>query len=122
MSDISIRDIAITTLIAVSSILIVFPLQLLLCFKTKKLLLRLLPSLLLTVTTVFLFIMIRVTTDWDAFGYAILFVFSVIEICAFSNFYMSCFLLKSYSYPVKGIVHSSTTNSHSKACSSFFRN
>ena len=78
MSDISIRDIAITTLIAVSSILIVFPLQLLLCFKTKKLLLRLLPSLLLTVTTVFLFIMIRVTTDWDAFGYAILFVFSVV--------------------------------------------
>lgn len=78
MLDASIRDIDITTLIAVSSILIVFPVQLLLCFKAKKLLLRLLPSLLLTITTVFLFIMMRTTTDWDAVGYAILFIFSAV--------------------------------------------
>ena len=76
MGDIWIRDIEITTLIAVSSILIVLPIQLLLCFKVKKLLLRLLPSLVLTATTVFLFIMMRTATDWNAIGYAILGVFS----------------------------------------------
>lgn len=76
MGDIWIRDIEITTLITVSSILIVLPIQLLLCFKVKKLLLRLLPSLVLTATTVFLFIMMRTATDWNAIGYAILGVFS----------------------------------------------
>ena len=76
MGDIWIRDIEITTLIAVSSVLIVLPVQLLLCFKVKKLFLRLLPSFVLTATTIFLFIMMRITTDWDAIGYAILFVFS----------------------------------------------
>ena len=76
MGDVWIRDIEITTLIAVSSILMVLPIQLLLCFKAKKLFFRLLPSFVLTATTIFLFILMRITTDWDAIGYAILFVFS----------------------------------------------
>lgn len=76
MGDVWIRDIEITTLIAISSVLIVLPIQLLLCFKVKKLVLRLLPSLVLTATTVFLFIRMRMATDWDAIGYAILGVFS----------------------------------------------
>ena len=76
MGDVWIRDIEITTLIAVSSILMVLPIQLLLCFKVKKLFFRLLPSFVLTATTIFLFILMRITTDWDAIGYAILFVFS----------------------------------------------
>ena len=76
MGDVWIGDTEIITLIAISSILMLFPIQLLLCFKVKKLFLKLLPSFVFAISTIFLFIMMRTTTDWDAIGYAILFVFS----------------------------------------------
>jgi len=71
-----IRDIEITSLIAISSVLVVLPIQLLLCFKVKSVFLRLLPSILLTVTTIFLFTMMTTSRDWDALGYAVLGVLS----------------------------------------------
>ena len=71
-----IRDIEVTTLIAITSVLVVLPIQLLLCFKVKPVFLRLLPSILLTATTVFLFAMMTTSRDWDAIGYAVLGVFS----------------------------------------------
>lgn len=76
MGDVWIRDIEITTLIAITSVLVVLPIQLLLCFKVKHVLSRLLPSILLTATTIFLFTMMATSKDWDAIGYAILGVFS----------------------------------------------
>ena len=76
MGDGWIRDIEITTLIAVSSVLIVLPLQLLLCFKAQKLFIRLLPSIVLTATTVLLFILMRSVRDWSAIIFVIAFVFS----------------------------------------------
>lgn len=64
-------------LIAVSLILLtVLAIQLLLCFKVKILFFRLLPSFVLTASTIIFFTMMRLATDWDAIGYAILFVFS----------------------------------------------
>ena len=71
-----IRDIEVTTLIAITSVLVVLPIQLLLCFKVKPVFLRLLPTILLTATTVFLFAMMTTSRDWDAIGYAVLGVFS----------------------------------------------
>ena len=71
-----IRDIEITTLIAITSVLVVLPIQLLLCFKVKPVFLRLLPSILLTATTILLFTMMATSRDWDAIGYAVLGVFS----------------------------------------------
>ena len=76
MGDMWIRDIEITTLIAITSVLVVLPIQLLLCFKVKPVFLRLLPSILLTATTIFLFTMMTTSRDWDALGYAVLGVFS----------------------------------------------
>ena len=76
MGNAWIRDAGIITLIAVTSILIILPVQLLLCFKVKKRFLRLLPPLVLTAATVFFLIMMRMATDWSAIGYAILGVFS----------------------------------------------
>ena len=76
MGDMWIRDIEVTTLIAISSVLVVLPIQLLLCFKVKPVFLRLLPSILLTATTIFLFTMMTTSRDWDALGYAVLGVFS----------------------------------------------
>ena len=71
-----IRDIEITSLIAISSVLVVLPIQLLLCFKVKPVFLRLLPSILLTATTILLFTMMTTSRDWDALGYAVLGVLS----------------------------------------------
>ena len=72
MGDMWIRDVEITSLIAISSVLVVLPIQLLLCFKVKPVFLRLLPTILLTATTVFLFAMMTTSRDWDAIGYAVL--------------------------------------------------
>lgn len=76
MGDMWIRDVEITSLIAISSVLVVLPIQLLLCFKVKPVFLRLLPTILLTATTVFLFAMMTTSRDWDAIGYAVLGVLS----------------------------------------------
>jgi len=76
MGDMWIRDIEITSLIAISSVFVVLPIQLLLCFKVKPVFLRLLPSILLTGTTILLFAMMAASRDWDAIGYAVLGVFS----------------------------------------------
>ena len=76
MGDMWIRDIEVTTLIAITSVLVVLPIQLLLCFKVKPIFLRLLPSILLTGTTILLFAMMAASRDWDAIGYAVLGVFS----------------------------------------------
>ena len=76
MGDIRIGDIDITTLIVVSSVLIVLPIQLLLCFKVRKLLFRLLPAIALTLSTAFLFAMSSTSRDWDAVGYLILGIYS----------------------------------------------
>ena len=76
MGDMWIRDVEITSLIAISSVLVVLPIQLLLCFKVKPIFLRLLPSILLTGTTILLFAMMAASRDWDAIGYAVLGVFS----------------------------------------------
>ena len=63
-------------MIAISSVFVVLPIQLLLCFKVKPVFLRLLPSILLTGTTILLFAMMAASRDWDAIGYAVLGVFS----------------------------------------------
>ena len=63
-------------MIAITSVLVVLPIQLLLCFKVKPVFLRLLPSILLTGTTILLFAMMAASRDWDAIGYAVLGVFS----------------------------------------------
>ena len=71
-------DNVITTLVAICSVLFVLAIQMLLCFKAKNIFIRLLPSLLLMASTVYLFVMMKVTTDWGAIGYAVLFLFSVV--------------------------------------------
>ena len=71
-------DNVITTIVVICSILFALTIQLLLCLKVKNILIRLLPSLLFTASTIYLFIMMKVTTDWGAIGYALLFLFSVV--------------------------------------------
>ena len=76
MFDLWSRDTEIMLLLAVSAICIVMPIQLVLCFRAKRFLIKLLPAILLTVATVTFYAMILVTTDWSAFAYGILAIFS----------------------------------------------
>ena len=72
MFDVWIGDIELTTLVIIITVVAILPIQLLLCFKVKNLLLRLLPSILFAITTISFFAMIFSSQDWDAIGYAIL--------------------------------------------------
>lgn len=76
MGDVWIGNIEFTTFIAICSAFIVLPVQLLLCFKVKNTFIRLLPSILLTITTIILFCLMCSAEEWDAIGYALLGVFS----------------------------------------------
>lgn len=76
MFDIGIGEVDLTTLIALAAFFVVLPLQFLLCFKAKNLLVRRLPSIILAVATISFFAMMSVSRDWDAVGYAIFAVFS----------------------------------------------
>ena len=72
MFDVWIGDVELTTLTIIVAVAAILPIQLLLCFKVKNLLLRLLPSMLFAIVTIFFFAMIFSSQDWDAIGYAIL--------------------------------------------------
>ena len=72
MFDIWIGEVDSTTLFVIAAVLFVLPLQPLLCFKAKKLLVKLLPSIFLIAAVIFFFAMMFVAQDWDAVGYAIL--------------------------------------------------
>ena len=77
MFDLWVRDTEITVLIAASAILIVFPLQLVLCFRAKKLLFKLLPTVLLAVAALAFWVLMLTARDWSALIYLIFTVFSV---------------------------------------------
>lgn len=72
MFDVWIGDVELTTLTIIVAVAAILPIQLLLCFKVKNLLLRLLPSMLFAVVTISFFAMIFSSQDWDSIGYAIL--------------------------------------------------
>ena len=76
MFDLWVRDTGITVLIAASAILIVLPLQLVLCFRAKKLFFKLLPAVLLAVAAVTFWVLMRTAKDWSALVYLIFAVFS----------------------------------------------
>ena len=75
MFDLWARDTAIVALIAAFAILIVLPVQLILCFRAKKLLIKLLPAILLAVTAITFYIMAITAKDWSGFAYMIVTVF-----------------------------------------------
>lgn len=76
MFDIWIGDIELTTLVLIVSIVILLPLQLLLCFKVKKLLFRLLPIIILSVLTIAFIVMNFLIPGWDGLGYLFFAIFS----------------------------------------------
>ena len=85
MFDIWLGDTELTTFVLVFSIVILLPVQLLLCFRVKRTVLRLLPSILLSVATLFFIVRAIAATGWDGLGYIFLAVFTgfMLLMCGF---------------------------------------
>lgn len=82
MFDVWMGDIEVTTLVLHLSIAVFLPIQLLLCFKVKRKMLRLLPVIILSVLTAFFLIMAATATGWDGLGYIFLAIFTGLMLLA----------------------------------------
>ena len=83
MFDVWLGDVELTEVIIYVSILIMIPLQLLLCFRVKKLWLKLLPSLSFIILIVFFLCLANQNSiGWDGIGYFILAIFAGILLTA----------------------------------------
>ncbi len=76
MFDVYYGDIELTTLTLIISVVILLPIQLLLCFKVKSLSIRLLPIIILSVLAVAFIIMNLSTPGWDGLGYIFLAIYA----------------------------------------------
>ena len=82
MFDIHYGDIELTTLVLGLSVVILFPLQLLLCFKIRSLFLRLLPVIILFLSAAALLLAGFYAPGWDGMGYILLAILVCFMICA----------------------------------------
>lgn len=69
MFDIWIGDIELIKTVLVLSVAVLLLIQLLLCFKVKNKVIRLLPVILLSIVTIFFIAMASTATDWENLGY-----------------------------------------------------
>ena len=72
MLDIWIGEINIAPFIWIFTLLVVFPLQLILCFKVKSKVIRLLPVIVLSILTIISAIASAISIDWSALFYLVL--------------------------------------------------
>ena len=82
MFDIYIGEIELTEVIIFSSVLIMIPLQLFLCFKVRNLLIKLLPIITFLILIISFFCMSQFAEGWDGLGYIILAMFAGILLVA----------------------------------------
>ena len=76
MFDVWMGDIELTTAVLIFSIVVLLPIQLLLCFKVKSRAIRLLPVILLSIPTIIFTVMSVAITGWDGLGYIFLAIFT----------------------------------------------
>ena len=76
MFDVWMGDIELTTAVLIFSVVVLLPIQLLLCFKVKSKVIRLLPVILLSIPTIIFVMMSVAITGWDGLGYIFLAIFT----------------------------------------------
>ncbi|MBE5868783.1 MAG: hypothetical protein E7293_07500 [Lachnospiraceae bacterium] len=76
MFDVWIGDINLATFILIFSIIVLLPVQLLLCFKVKSKAIRLLPVIVLSIAAIIFYCMGKSSNDWDGLGYLFLAIFT----------------------------------------------
>lgn len=72
MFDLFARDTEIVILIAAAAVLIILPIQLLLCFRAKRFFIKLIPTVLIAVAAIAFYVMAITAKDWGGFVYIIL--------------------------------------------------
>ena len=82
MSDLFARDTEIALLLT-AAIVLVIALQLFLCFKAKKLRMKLLPTCLFALAAVIFYVMAITAKDWSGF------VFGILAVCLFALLFFS---------------------------------
>ena len=76
MFDVWMGDLEFTTVILLFSVVVLLPVQLLLCFKAKRIAIRLLPVIVLTILTIIFTVMSIAITGWKGLGYILLAIFT----------------------------------------------
>ncbi len=76
MFDIWLGDTELTTFTLLFSCAVLLPVQLLLCFKIKSLVVRLLPVMLLSIPMLCFFVLSAAAAGWDSLGYLFLAIFA----------------------------------------------
>ncbi len=76
MFDVWLGDIELTTFTLIFSAAVLLPIQLLLCFKIKSKVIRLLPVMLLSIPTVCFMLMSVTMKGWESLGYLFLSIFA----------------------------------------------
>ena len=76
MFDVWMGDIELTTFVLIFSIVVILPIQLLLCFKVRNKAIRLLPVVVLSIPTIIFAVMSVAMTGWDGLGYVFLAIFT----------------------------------------------
>jgi hypothetical protein len=82
MFDVRLGGIQLTIFVIIFSALVLLPIQLLLCFKVRSRLIRLLPVMLLSVPVVIFAVLSYVVIGWDAIGYLFLAIFAGVMLAA----------------------------------------
>lgn len=72
MFDIWMDDIDLTMVVLIFSMIVLLPVQLLLCFKVKRKTIRLLPVVFLFITTIILTVKADAANGWTGLGYIVL--------------------------------------------------
>ena len=80
MFDVWVEDVELTSLTINLAIAVFLPIQLLLCFKAKKRIIRLLPVIVFAVLTIAFFIMAVVAQGWDGLGYLFFAIYTAITL------------------------------------------
>ena len=76
MFDVWLGDIKLTELILIFSVVVLLPLQILLCFKVKNKFIRFFPLTICSVLTAIFTVMLITSTGWDSLGYLFLVILS----------------------------------------------
>ena len=76
MFDVWIGDINLATFVLFFSIVVLLPVQLLLCFKIRSKAIRLLPVIVLLISAIIFYCMGMSSNDWGGLGYLILAIFT----------------------------------------------
>lgn len=90
------NGIDITIVFILFALLVVFPIQILLCFKVKKLWLKLIPIIVSVVLTIACVVMHFIATGWDALGWLFFVIYGVSSIIICTLGWLTWFVLKKF--------------------------